>query len=1510
MLSRLCALAVVCLSAVLSLSGLLSSSLRAADDAPLKLLFLGDKGHHRPADRAAQLIPVMAERGIHVRYTEDMQELSLENLRKYDGLIVFANTEEIAREQESALLEYVAGGGGFIPLHCASYCFLNSPAYIDLVGAQFSKHGGEVFSTEIVEPNHPIMKGFGGFQSWDETYIHTKHNERNRTVLEVRRQGGQAEGRQAEPWTWVRTHGKGRVFYTAWGHDERTWSHPGFLNLVERGIRWACNGDPSVVAPYQDPTLFPIPPMTAVRTDVAPFEYEDVGPKIPNYVPSTQWGKRGENLSKMQKPLPPAESIKHFVTPQGFHLELFVSEPELGGKPIAMNWDHRGRLWVCETVDYPNELKDAQEGRDRIRICEDTNGDGKADKFTVFAEQLSIPSTLEFYRDGIIVQAGVETLFLRDTNGDDQADERVTLIEGWAMGDTHGGVSNFQYGLDNRYWAMQGYNDSHPRFARGRHPGFRQGPFNFLVEGEKPEVTDVEFVRSTTNNSWGLSSSEEGLIFASTANRAPSFFVPIPNRYYERVKGWTPNLVADAIFDTHLFQPITDKVRQVDHHGGYTAGAGHALYTARAYPQSWWNRVAFVCGPTGHLVGTFVLSPKGGSFSSTSPFNLLASDDEWAAPIMAEVGPDGQVWVIDWYNYIVQHNPTPQGFETGKGNAYESDLRDKTRGRIYRVVYDQAQPESTQSPQLDTKDPDGLVAALKSTNRLWRRHAQRLLVERGQTDVVPALIQLVADQQRDEVGLNVGAIHALWTLKGLGALDSADSPAFAAAAAALKHPSAGVRRNAALVLPSARESVAALAEANLLADTEPQVRLGALMALADMPEDEAAGKLLAAAARDHSNLLDRWLQEGIICAGAAQATPLLSSLLTQTSPKQGQRQKSPNDSSQKTSQNSNAAGQSDRGAAAKSDDVAEAQNELVSVLAEHLARSQPTREQLLTLIENLAAGDQAMAEAVIAGLARGWPRDYKPELSAELERGLDVLVEKLPLGARGQLVMLASNWGSEKLQKYAAEITSGLNEKIADVDLEVSERVEAVKQLMQISGGSDEVVSELVEMLGPQNPPQLNSGIARALAASDSPSVGELLIERWNSFTPALREDTVAVLLLRPEWAGQLVESLANGPIRVSDLTLDQRQTLKNHPSRRLREAATKVLSASGGLPSADRVEVIERYAKAVHTSGDATKGKELFKKSCANCHRHSGEGQEIGPDLTGMAVHPKEELLIHILDPSRSVEGNFRRYTVLTADGKVIAGMLAAESLSAIEIIDAEGKRQSISRDDIDSIAATNKSLMPEGIEEQLKVPEMTDLLEFLTSKGRFVPLPLAQVATAVSTQGLFHDGNDGPDRMIFPDWKPKSFNNVPFQLVDPQGSTKPNIVLLYGPQGTLPPKMPRSVTLPCNMPVGKLHMLSGVSGWGFPASREGSVSLIVRFHFADGETEDQPLINGQHFADYIRRIDVPQSQFAFNLRGQQLRYVTVEPKRKALVREIELIKGSDGSAPIIMAVTAEQPQ
>ena len=316
-----------------------------------------------------------------------------------------------------------------------------------------------------------------------------------------------------------------------------------------------------------------------------------------------------------------------------------------------------------------------------------------------------------------------------------------------------------------------------------------------------------------------------------------------------------------------------------------------------------------------------------------------------------------------------------------------------------------------------------------------------------------------------------------------------------------------------------------------------------------------------------------------------------------------------------------------------------------------------------------------------------------------------------------------------------------------------------------------------------------------------------------------------------------------------------------------------------------------------------------MFTTHCAKCHKHGAEGLVIGPDLTGFAVHPKEEILIAVLDPSRSVEGNYKSYTAKTIDGRVVTGLLAAESRTTVELLDAENKRHTITRDNIDELTESTKSLMPEGFEKQMKPEEIGDLLEFMTLKGKYVPISLDKFATIVSTKGMFFEETGTAERMIFSDWTPKTFNSVPFILTDPQGDKAKNVILLNGPNGNVPPTMPKSVMLPCNTKTAAIHLLSGVGGWNFPNGARGSVSMIVRLHYADGKTEDHPLRNGVHFADYINRIDVPESQFAFALRGQQIRYLSVKPKRAEVVKSIELVKGADASAPIVMAVTIETP-
>lgn len=1425
-----------------------------APNSPIRVLYLGDNGHHQPELRYRQLVSGWAGQPIRLEYSGDTKVLNPETLAKYDALMIYANHTKIEPEQEKALVDFVRSGKGFVPVHCASYCFLNSPEYIRLVGAQFLRHGTGTFTTIVKDPSHPILKGIKPFESWDETYVHTKHNTEGRTVLETRK-----EGAGEEPWTWVREEGKGRVFYTAWGHDDRTFGHPGFQKLLQRGLYWAVGRDPQTAGTWRG-----APEMTPIAKDLPPFEYQPA--KVPFYDPDRRGGgPTKDTLGQMQKPLTAAQSMRHISNPTDFELKLFATEPLIDGKPIAMNWDDRGRLWVAETVDYPNEKRPWGQGRDRIKILEDTDGDGVADKSTIFADKLSIPTSLIFVKGGLLVHQAPETLLLIDTNGDDVADERKVLFTGWNVGDTHAGPSNLNYGLDNWLYFMVGYSGFRGKVG-GENLDFRTGFVRM-----KPDGSKMEFLRNTNNNSWGIGLSEEGILFGSTANGNPSEYMPIPNRYYEAVRGWSSSVLR-GIGGNPKFAAITDKIRQVDYHGGFTAAAGHALYTARNYPREYWNRAAFVAEPTGHLLATFEIQPEGANFRSRPSWNLVASDDEWVAPIVGEVGPDGNVWVIDWYNYIVQHNPTPAGFNTGKGNAYEIPLRDKTHGRIYRLVA----KENPGDLKFTLKDasPDKLVATLRNPNLLWRRHAQRLLVDRGQKDVVPALVEILATPKLDDIGLDVGAMHAIWTLHGLGAL--ADDKVSQALFAALKHPAAGVRRNAALALPETQEASTAIIDAGLTADPDAQVRLAAFLALADRPPSPKAPMALTKALADQMVLADRWLPDAVTAAAAKQESSFLGTWLSQPG--------EPNMASRK---------------------VAE-------IVAEHVARGQ-SAGRAKELVQALAAATPDRSAVVLKGLVKGWP-EGKVALDTEGEKALENLLAKLPAEARGDLIRLGDRWQVESLLKQTAKLVGDLMKTIQDANAPEPARIAAAAQAVDFGKRDAALVKTLLGQITPQTSQDLARGLVEAIGKSEA-SVGKEIIDASSGWSPSIRNLALRLLAQRTTWTPALLDACEKGTLRLTDLPLDQQRAMADHPDRKIAGRARTLLEMGGSLPSADRQKVIKQLEGVTKKTGDAAKGKAIYVQHCSKCHVHAsvtGPGIPpggIGPDLSGMAAHPKEELLIHIMDPSRGVEGNFRAWTVVTTKGQIINGLMSSETKTSLELVDAEGKKYVLNRSDIEEISVSPKSLMPEGFEKQVNEKDLTDLLEFMTQRGKFLALPLDKAATIATDRGMFFGPDSEGDRMIFDDWKPKTFAGVPFVLIDPKGGTKPNAIMLFGPNGTTAPKMPRQVSLTVGGNVRAIHMLSGVGGWNFPYSPKGPTSLIVRLVYEDGSTEDHQLKNGEHFADYIRRVDVPGSKFAFDLQGRQIRYLSVTPKKQAPLKAIEFVKGRDASAPVVMAVTIESP-
>jgi putative membrane-bound dehydrogenase-like protein len=799
----------------------------------VEILVLGHESEHHNSEKLMMYLETpLFQKGINLTYTTDLNDLNKVTLNNYDGLMIYANHEKISPEQETALKDYVQSGKALIPIHSASFCFQNSDWYIGAVGGQFSTHGTGDFTVDIVDTAHPAMAGIEEFETWDETYVHAKVNPDMHVLME------RVEGGKKEPYTWVRNEGKGRIFYTAYGHNEKTWEKKGFQNLVANGILWAV-GDKvnELLAKYEIPTP----------------EFQDA--VIPNY-------EKRDPAPRYQLPLSPEQSMKLIQVPVGFELQLFASEPMIIN-PMAMAWDERGRLFVIETTDYPNEVR-KEGGSDKIKLLEDTNGDGKADKVTVFAENLNIPTSIMAINGGIVISMAPDFIFLKDTNGDDVADVREVIMTGWGKSDTHAGPSNLKYGFDNKIWGVLGYSGFNGEVSGVRHQ-FGQGVYRF-----DPNGTNLEYLGNTSNNTWGLGFTEDFETFISTANGQHSVYFAMANNYLKRpVFQGSANTVHGI--DSHYDMPhLTPFLRQVDWHGSYTAAAGHNFYTARSFPKKYWNKIAFVAEPTGRVLHNAIINPDGSGYKEKNGFNILASSDEWFSPVHAEVGPDGALWVADWYNFIIQHNPTPRGFENGEGNAYINPLRDSKHGRIYRMVYKGGEDSET----FDLKDASAkkLISALKSENMFWRLTAQRLIVETKNKEVLQDLYKIIGDQSVDAVGLNGPAINALWTLHGLGELSGANREAEQVVEKALRHPSGAVRKNALRVIPRTEASLKVIMASNLLNDSDLHARKYAFLTLSEMPFNEGAAKELIKTADAADNGTDAYLPQAIFAAVLAHPT--------------------------------------------------------------------------------------------------------------------------------------------------------------------------------------------------------------------------------------------------------------------------------------------------------------------------------------------------------------------------------------------------------------------------------------------------------------------------------------------------------------------------------------------------------------------------------------------------------------------------------------------------------------
>lgn len=806
-----------------------------------EVLFFGT-GHESSSNYATWLAVELFKSGINLTYTQNLEDMNTEYLNKYDGVVLLVKDQDLTGQQSSALEDYLEDGHGIVSLNTSANSFKKEEWYQKLVKGGYDIKGDSIAVVSFADSNQVLGRKYPDLEIRDESYQFKNDRDAMNELATASYSGN------SQKYIWADKVGDGRFFYTAIGGKDQTWKNLTFLKMISEGIWWSLGSDVKKLVDE-----LKIPNVSIYGDTIADFTAR-------------------YDVPKMQDPLEAVESMKLIQHPVDFELKLFASEPDIVN-PIAMSWDEKGRLWVIESLDYPNDFASEEgKGNDRIKICEDTDGDGVADKFTVFADNLNIGTSLTFINDGVLVAMAPDFVFFKDTDGDDKADHREVFMTGWSKHDTHAGPSNLQYGFDNKVWGVSGFAGFDGQIKGVSHK-FGQGVYRF-----NPDGSGFEYLATTSNNTWGLGMSEDNNVFISTANNTHSAFYSMPERFmqrrvFEEKQGSRISAVQkiDGHYDVHA---LTPNLRQVDVVGGFTSAAGHQMYTAREFPKSYWNRIAFVTEPTVRLVHNAIIDPDGAGFKESDGWNLLASSDEWFGPLAAEVGPDGAVWVIDWYNFIIQHNvfvPEQAPSEKvlpfidqphGQGNAFESDLRDKKHGRVYRVVYKNG--KHNESFKLTKDNPKELIKALKSTNKFWRMHAQRLLVERQQKDVAADLIKLINNNTKDEIGINAPAIHAIWTAKGLNLLT--DKEVRDAVIKALNHSSAGVRKAAVQALDLDKSSIGEIAKSKIFEDSNLNTRLAAFVKIAESKPIDEIYDVLVTALKDTLNQNERWLSPALFAA--------------------------------------------------------------------------------------------------------------------------------------------------------------------------------------------------------------------------------------------------------------------------------------------------------------------------------------------------------------------------------------------------------------------------------------------------------------------------------------------------------------------------------------------------------------------------------------------------------------------------------------------------------------------
>lgn len=960
----------------------------------------------------------------------------------------------------------------------------------------------------------------------------------------------------------------------------------------------------------------------------------------------------------------PALERATFIVPDGFEVNLYASDP-LIAKPIHMNFDAQGRLWIASSEVYP-QIEPGQPATDKILVVEDANGDGVADKTTVFADDLLIPTGIEIGDGGVYVGASTELLHLTDTDRDGKADNKRVVLSGFGTEDTHHILHSLRWGPEGFLYMNQSiYIHSHIETPWGVKRLNAGGHWQF-----RPETLQLEVLDRGLVNSWGLVFDNFGSTFATDGAGGEGINYIVPGASYLTAYG-SPRILKGL-------------------NPGSPKHCGLEIVDGRHLPDDWQGSL-LTNDFRGHRVVRFTVKEQGSGFVSIEQPDVIKSDHVAFRPIDVKQGPDGAIYIADWYNPIIQH---------GEVDFYDP-RRDRVHGRIWRVSHQKN--AKVEPPKLVDANIADLLKQLESPERYTRHFAKRVLKERalheGQKDEILAGLNQWSNSLDNSSALySRHRLEALWMYQALDvvepellewSLQSDDHNLRAAATRVLGH-----------WLPRVPKSVEYLTI--LVVDKHPRVRLEAARVLSLIKTPQAAE--LAMSALDHE--VDEWLDYAL-WQTARELQPVWQPALTR--------------------------GQIDFGKQAKRVAFAlksAGSPEAVPVLVKMLSEGQVKEEDLASVFDVVA--DFGSPDNLQAVLDVATANGTSPTIQGGILKALLNAQQRRNLRPSGALD------GLGQLLQSKHETVAGLAAQAVGL-WHVDSQWEALKLRLATGGpltdaclegvasyGGDEAVQLLTEKCtDPESFRAAVSGLLRHRpGAAASAAVKWMQPENVDSSRyEGQLAGLFASFLQRKDGASLLAAALKDQTIRTDAAVIGQRAI---GASGEAHEALATALAAAAKITTGPRQLTSQEMAKVVagvKDHGDPTRGEAIFRRAelnCLKCHSIGDAGGLVGPNMLSLGATAQIDYVVDsMLVPGKNIKEGYQTIVVQTTEGQVLSGVKLRQTGTDLIIRDAEDREISIPLGQIEE-QRDGTSLMPTGLFDRLTDSEFRDLVAFLSSLGR----------------------------------------------------------------------------------------------------------------------------------------------------------------------------------------------